>query len=100
MTQWIRSVPGGHYRAEVDFRGKVGPGNQVFLIMNCVDARGGYAGREVIDQVPPGDWSGGRKLAVVKVAPVNAAEIGLSVYVMRQMPGDWAEFSGLRVERW
>ena len=75
-------------------------GDQVFLVMNCLEGRGGYAGSEVINQVPAGDWSGGRKLAVVKVAPANAAEIRLSVYVMRQMPGDWAEFSGLRVVRW
>ncbi len=68
--------------------------------MNCLDGSGGYAGQEVINQVPAVDWSGGRKLAVVKVAPANAAQIGLSVYVMRQMQGDFAEFSGLNVVRW
>ena len=72
----------------------------MFLVMNCLDGRGGYAGQEVINQVPSGDWSGGRKLALVKVAPANAVQIGFSVYVMRQMPGDWAEFKGLKVERW
>jgi hypothetical protein len=100
LTQWIRSIPMSTYRAAVDFRGRVSPGDQVFLIMNCLDAGGGYAGREVIDQVPAGDWSAGRRLAVVIQAPENATEVGMSLYVTHQMPGDYAEFGGLRVERW
>lgn len=100
LTQWIRAVPGSHYRAVVDFRGKVSPGDQVFLITNCLTLLGGFTGTELIDQVPSGDWSNGRKLEVVTQAPADAADIGLSVYVMHQMPGDFAEFSGLRVERW
>jgi hypothetical protein len=100
LTQWIRTVPGGHYRAEVGFRGRVSPGDQVMLVMNCVDAGGRYAGRERTDQVPAGDWGQGGRLEVVIEAPADAAEVGLSVYVMHQMPGDYAEFSGLKVDRW
>jgi len=100
LAQWIRSIPGNHYRATVVFRGRVSPGNQVFLIMNCLDAKGGYAGRELADQVPAGDWSKGRKLAVVIAPPAEATEVGMGIYVLHQMPGDRADFSGLRVERW
>jgi len=93
LTQWIPAVPGALYRAQVDFVGRVGPGNEQYLIASFRDHSGRFVGDSAEDRVPWGEWRDLRHLTIILRAPATANEIGFGIYSCHQLADDFSEFS-------
>jgi hypothetical protein len=105
LQQWIPlrdpafGLAPGVFRLSVRVRGLVSPGNQVYVMMNWLDARSEYVGRPAADRLPDGDWSAGRTLVAAGQPPAGAAFLGVGVCVSNQTGKDWTEFAGMSLER-
>lgn len=98
ISQWAPAERGAVYQAEEHFRGQIGWGEQAFLVMSWMDSHGRWLGPAVSDRVPVGDWRKGFSLLVLERAPVNAAKVGVGVYLYHQLPRHYAEFTPPRLE--
>jgi len=99
VSQWADAIPDAFYRARVEFTGRVGIGDQEFIILNWEDAQGSYVGEAVADRIPVGNWRNGFQLEVAARAPLRAAKVGVGIYVAHQLASDEAAYSGLSIQR-
>ena len=97
LSQWIPTEPGARYRASVEFRGRVAPGDEEYLIVSFIDRSGGYLGGAAEARVPPGNWPQPRHLEVTTSVPRTAAFLGIAIYSCHQLGSDYAEFEKLAV---
>lgn len=92
LWQWRTAKPGHLYRAKVRVSGHVAPGTMVYLLVPFIDKDGQHIGAGHIDRLPAGDWPNGVELEVLVRAPGKAAQIGVSLRTLFQVPGDWTEW--------
>lgn len=92
LWQWLPAKPGHLYRATVRVSGHVAPGTMVYLLVPFIDRDGQHIGAGHIDRLPAGDWPEGVELEVLVRAPAKAAQIGVSLRTLYQVPGDWTEW--------
>ncbi len=95
LWQWKPAQPGHLYRARVRAKGHVAPGTMVYLLVPFIDKDGQHIGAGHIDRLPAGDWPDGVELEILVRAPAKAAQIGVSLRTLYQVPGDWTEWEGI-----
>ncbi len=93
LLQWIPAEPGAFYRAAIDFRGRVSPGCEAYLVVSFLDRAGHFVGDAAESRVPLGDWERTRRLEATLRAPASAVLFGFGLYACHQLDSDFAEFS-------
>jgi hypothetical protein len=96
VSQWAATAGSGRNFAEVWVRGRVGPGTAVTLAVAWLDAKQRHLGVRTV-RLPEGDWPDWVRLVVACAVPREAVQAGTAVRVQNQVPGDRAEFRGLRL---
>ncbi len=99
ISQWTLGVrPSWIYRTSVEISGHVSAANQVYLVLAWLDQAGRYVGEATSSRVPAGDHSGPMRLVVFGQAPIDAAYVGVGVYVKAQGVDDVANVGPISLQ--
>ena len=91
LYQWQPAEPGRIYLATARVRGQSSPGNDSALYLSFLDKDKNRAAASGKQSMPKGLTGEPQTLVVADRAPANAAWVGCSFALTRQVAGDWVE---------
>jgi len=97
LWQDIPVAAGGLYEASFEWQGRITYGDRVYWTVAYLDAGGGLLETPWQSTAPPGWQAEWLRDGSVTQAPSGAATLRLSLYVRKEMPGDWVRFSTVQV---
>lgn len=99
IYQAVTVEPGALYRATVQVRGRVSPGNLSALFLVFADQANRADQPGIIDRLPIGRWDDWTKLELIVRAPPHARNVTFGLLTNRQAGDDFVEFRQPSLQR-